>query len=284
MDKPYSSDKLRRVKDKCFKIFIFSLSVLAIIPLLFILIHIVREGAEMLSLKFLVELPKPPGEEGGGILNALLGTGILVLIASVISIPLGIAAGIYLAEKSESKIATLARLCVEILQSIPSIVIGIMVYLWIVLPTKSFSALAGGFALAIIMLPLVVRSTEETMKLIPQMLKEAALALGVPYYKVILKVVLPASLSGILTGILIGIARIAGETAPLLFTSFGSPYLTLNILKPISALPLLIFNYATSPYEEWHKVAWGASFVLVTLILVLSITARVMTRKWKTRF
>jgi len=277
-------DRFRQLKDRAFKVLVIFLSLIAIVPLLFILMHIAQKGAKMVGLDFLIGLPKPPGEEGGGILNALLGTGILVGIASVISIPLGIIAGIYLVEKGESKTAALTRLCVEILQSIPSIVIGIIAYVWIVIPMGGFSALSGGVALAIIMLPLVVRSTEETMKMIPQTLKEAALALGVPYYKAILKVVLPASLSGILTGVLIGIARIAGETAPLLFTSFGSPYLTLNLLKPISALPLLIFNYATSPYEEWHKVAWGASLILVVLILTLSVTARVMTKRWKTRF
>ncbi|MCS7233661.1 MAG: phosphate ABC transporter permease PstA [Synergistetes bacterium] len=277
-------DRLRFVKNKVFKITVIFLSLIAIIPLFLILFYIIQRGIEIISWNFVFELPKPPGEEGGGILNALLGTGILIVVASFISVPLGVLAGIYMAEQKESVVTRIARLCLEVLQSIPSIVIGIVVYLWVVKPMKGFSALAGGLSLAIIMLPLVVRSTEETIKLIPLPLKESALALGVPYYRAILKVILPASLSGILTGTLIGIARIAGETAPLLFTAFGSSYLTLSILKPISALSLLIFNYATSPYEEWHKIAWGASFLLVTLVLILSIIARVMTRKWKTRF
>lgn len=277
-------DKARLIKNKVFKAIIIFLSAIAIIPLFLILIYIVQRGIKVINWNFIFELPKPPGEEGGGIFNALVGTGMLIFIASFISIPIGILAGIYMAEQKESKITTIASLCVEVLQSIPSIVIGIIAYIWIVIPMKNFSALAGGVALAIIMLPLVIRSTEETIKLIPPALKEAALALGVPYYKAILKVVLPASLSGILTGVLIGIARIAGETAPLLFTAFGNPYFTLNFLKPINALSLLIFNYATSPYEEWHRIAWGASLLLVTLVLILSIIARVMTRKWKARF
>lgn len=277
-------EKSRLIKNIIFKVAIFSLSTIAIIPLVFIIIHVIQKGANVISWDFLLNLPKPPGEEGGGIFNALVGTGILIVLASIISIPLGIAAGIYMAEKKESKISRLASLCIEILQSIPSIVIGIIAYVWIVMPMRSFSALAGGVALGMIMFPLIVRSTEETMKLIPVSLKEAALALGVPYYRTILKVILPTSLSGIMTGILIGIARIAGETAPLLFTAFGSPYLTLNIFKPMNTLSLVVFNYATSPYEEWHRIAWGTSFILVSMVLILNIIARVMTRKWKTRF
>lgn len=277
-------NRARLIKNKAFKFAVILLSLIAIVPLFLIVIYIVQRGIKVISWGFIFELPRPPGEEGGGIFNALVGTGVLITIASLLSIPVGIAAGIYMAEKRESKVTKIASLCIEVLQSIPSIVVGIMAYIWVVMPMRSFSALAGGVALAIIMLPLVIRSTEETIKLIPVALKEAALALGVPYYKAILKVILPASLSGILTGVLIGIARIAGETAPLLFTAFGNPYLTLNLFKPINALSLLIFNYATSPYEEWHRIAWGASFLLVTLVLILSIIARVMTRKWKTRF
>ncbi len=278
------SEKSRIIKDKIFKIVIFLLATITIIPLFLILYYIVQKGLKVVSPEFLLSLPKPPGEEGGGILNALIGTGIIISLASIISIPPGIAAGIYMAERKESKLSALARLCVEVLQSIPSIVVGIVAYIWIVMPMQSFSALSGGIALGIIMFPVVVRTTEETMKFIPGTLKEAALALGVPYYKAILKVVLPASLSGILTGVLIGIARIAGETAPLLFTAFGSPHLELNLFKPMSALSLFIFNYATSPYVEWHELAWGASFILVSMVLVINIIARVIAKRWKTRF
>jgi phosphate transport system permease protein len=224
------------------------------------------------------------GEAGGGISNALAGSGILVLIASLISIPLGILAGIYLSEYRKVRFAYFSRLSVEILQGIPSIVIGIIAYIWIVLPMGSFSALSGGVALGIMMLPVIVMSTEETLKLIPDPLKEASLALGVPYPRTILKVILPAGLSGIGTGVILGIARIGGETAPLLFTAFGSPFMGLDIFKPVNSLPLLIFNYATSPYPEWHTLAWGASFVLVVFILSLNILAKMVTRKWKVQF
>ncbi len=281
-----NNDKLtlRLLKDKLFKLLIIALAFISVAPLILILIYIAQKGLSVINWEFITNLPKPVGEKGGGILNALVGTMIIVGIASIISIPPGIAAGIYMAEQEKSRISSIAKLCIEVLQSVPSIVIGIIAYVWIVMPMRGFSALSGGVALAIMMFPLVVRSTEETIKLIPVSLKEAALALGVPYYKAILKVILPAGLSGILTGILVGIARIAGETAPLLFTAFGSPYLSFNIFKPMSSLPLLIFNYATSPYEEWHRIAWGASFILVVMVLILNITARVIAKKWKTRF
>ncbi len=275
---------LRLFKDKLFKLLIIALAFISVTPLILILIYIAQKGLSVINWEFITNLPKPVGEKGGGILNALVGTIIIVGIASIISIPPGIAAGIYMAEQKESRISSIAKICIEVLQSIPSIVIGIIAYVWIVIPMRGFSALSGGVALAIMMFPLVVRSTEETIKLIPGSLKEAALALGVPYYKAILKIILPAGLSGILTGILVGIARIAGETAPLLFTAFGSPYLSFNIFKPMSSLPLLIFNYATSPYEEWHRIAWGASFVLVIMVLILNIIARVIAKRWKTRF
>jgi phosphate transport system permease protein len=172
----------------------------------------------------------------------------------------------------------------EILQGIPSIVIGIIAYSWVVISMGTFSAFSGAAALAIMMLPVVVRSTEETLKLIPEALREASLALGVPYGRTVIKVIIPAGLTGILSGVLLGIARIAGETAPLLFTAFGSPYMNVNIFKPVDSLPLLIFNYATSPYPEWHAMAWGASFVLIIIVLGLNFFTKVITRRWKVRF
>jgi phosphate transport system permease protein len=208
----------------------------------------------------------------------------LIVTASIISIPFGILIGIYLSEYKRGKFPYFSRLSLEILQGIPSIVIGIIAYVWIVVPMGSFSALSGGIALAIMMLPVIVMSTEETLKLIPDTLREASLALGVPYPRTILKVVLPAGLSGIVTGIILGIARIAGETAPLLFTAFGSPFMSTNIFKPVSSLPLLVFNYATSPYPEWHALAWGACFVLIVFILFLNLIAKVVTRRWKVQF
>jgi len=270
--------------DRLFKGLVITLSFVIILPMFFILYFIIRNGIAVINWGFLVSLPKPMGEAGGGISNALVGTVMLIVIASIISIPLGVLIGVYLSEYKRGRFPYVSRLSLEILQGIPSIVIGIIAYVWIVVPMGSFSALSGGIALAIMMLPVIVMATEETLKLIPDTLKEASLALGVPYPRTILKVVLPAGLSGIVTGIILGIARIAGETAPLLFTAFGSPFMSTNIFKPVSSLPLLVFNYATSPYPEWHALAWGACFVLIVFILVLNLLAKVVTSKWKVQF
>ncbi|NOY09193.1 MAG: phosphate ABC transporter permease PstA [Spirochaetes bacterium] len=276
--------KLRKLKNKVFKYFLYFLSGLSIIPLILIILHIIKNGISAVNIKFFTSMPKPVGESGGGILNAIVGTLMLVTIASVMAIPVGISTGIYLNEHRKNRLSYYIQLSAEVLQSIPSIVIGIVAWIWIVLPMGHFSALSGGIALGIMMLPTIIKSTEETLKLIPHSLKEASLALGVPYYKTILKVLLPASLSGIVTGILIGIARIAGETAPLLFTAFGNPFLNFSITKPVASLPLLIFNYATSPYDDWHKIAWGASLVLITFIFTLNIFTRLFTKKYKVKF
>lgn len=276
--------KIRIAKDKAFKGVIILFSFLSIMPMLLILYYIAKNGISVINWQFLVNLPKPVGETGGGIVNAIIGSGILILLSGVLSIPVGLTAGIYLSEYSESRLAYLVRLSVEILQGTPSIVIGILAYVWIVMPMRGFSALSGGIALAIMMLPVIIKATEETLKLIPYHLKEASLALGVPYYRTILKVVLPAGLNGILTGILLSVARVTGETAPLLFTAFGSPFMDMNIFKPINSLPLVIFTYATSPYPEWHAFAWGASLILVILVLFLNLVARGVSLKWKVRF
>ncbi|HMH22946.1 MAG TPA: phosphate ABC transporter permease PstA, partial [Puia sp.] len=230
---------------------------------------------------FLVNIPKPVGEAGGGIANALLGSIIIIAVASIIAVPIGILAGIYLSENRKSRLAYWCRLCVDILQGVPSIVIGIVAYFWLVKPLGGFSALSGSVALAIMMLPIVVRSTEETLKLLPDTLKEAAFALGMPFHRVIFKVIVPVGISGILSGVMLSIARITGETAPLLFTAFGNPYLSANLTKPMQSLPLLIFNYATSPYNDWHDLAWGASLILLLWVLFLNIFTKLITRKWK---
>lgn len=274
----------RILYDKLFKGLMIGLSFMAILPMFFILFFIAKNGISAINWSFLTNLPKPVGEPGGGISNALAGTVILLFIASLISIPLGVLSGVYLSEYRKGIFSYCSRLSLEILQGIPSIVIGIIAYVWIVVPSGSFSALSGGIALGIMMLPVIVMSTEETLNLVPGSLKEASLALGVPYPRTILKVILPAGTSGIVTGILLGISRIAGETAPLLFTAFGNPFMNLNILKPVNSLPLLVFNYATSPYPEWHALAWGASFVLLVFVLALNIFAKVTTRKWRVQF
>jgi len=274
----------RIAKDKGFKATVIVLSFLSMLPLFLILFYILKNGLSSLNWEFLIELPKPVGEAGGGIANAIVGSFLLVIIASLPAVPIGITVGVYLSEHKEGKLSYLVRLAVEVLQGTPSIVVGIIAYLWLVIAMGGFSALSGGIALGIMMLPVIVRATEETLKLIPDTLKEASLALGVPYYRTILKVILPAGLSGIITGILISVARIAGETAPLLFTAFGNAFMNVNVIKPVNALPLLIYNYATSPYPEWHSVAWGASCVLVGLVLTLNVVTRIIARRWKVQF
>jgi len=276
--------KVRTTKNKLFLFFVVFFAILCIIPLFLIVFYIMKQGISAINWGFLFHLPKPVGEKGGGISNALIGTIILIIIASIISIPIGITGGVYLSEFRKKKLSYYVRLSADVLQGIPSIVIGIIAYLWVVKTMGTFSALSGGVALGIMMLPLVVKSTEETLKLIPYSLKEASLALGVSYSRTILKVILPAGLSGILTGFLIGIARIAGETAPLLFTAFGSPFMSLNIFKPVNSLPLLIYNYASSPYPEWHKLAWGASFILIIFVLLINLIAKWVVKKWKVQF
>jgi phosphate transport system permease protein len=275
---------VRIVKDKMFLAGILVLSFTVLVPLFLILAYIIRNGIAVVNWGFITSLPAPVGEEGGGISNALVGTSILVGLACLFSVPLGIATGIFLSEYRKGRLSYFVRLFTEVLQGIPSIVIGIIAYSWVVIRMGGFSALSGGVALGIMMLPVVVRSTEETLKLIPDSLREASLALGVPYYKTILRIILPAAMGGILTGVLLSVARIAGETAPLLFTAFGNPFMSLNVLKPMNSLPLLIFNYATSPYPEWHGLAWGASFVLVVFVLAMNFIAKVATARWKVKF
>ena len=250
------------------------------VPLLLIIGYIFREGITKINWAFLTQVPKPVGEAGGGIVNALIGSMLIVLVAAIIAIPIGILCGIYLSENRTGRLSYWSRLSVDVLQGVPSIVTGIVVYFWVVKPIGTFSAFSGSIALAIMMLPILVRSTEETLKLIPFSLKEAGLALGLPYHKVILKVVVPCGISGILSGIMLSIARISGETAPLLFTAFGNPYLNTNMARPMQSLPLMIFNYATSPYDEWHDMAWGAALILLFTVLLLNIITKLTTRKW----
>jgi phosphate transport system permease protein len=259
-------------------------SVLCTLPLFIILIYILREGITKINWHFLINLPKPVGEVGGGIANALMGSLLIVFFAALIAIPFGIMAGIYLSENKSTKLAYWCRLAVDVLQGTPSIVVGIVIYFWIVKHLGTFSALSGSVELSIMMLPIVVRSTEETLKLLPSTLKEAGLALGLPYHKVILRIVLPCGFSGVLSGSILAVARIAGETAPLLFTAFGNPYFSTNILKPMQSLPLLIFNYATSPYDEWHDLAWGAALILLIWVLLLNIITKITTRRWKIQY
>jgi len=270
----------RNFKSILFKSVIVFFAFLITIPLIIILLYIIKQGVTQVNWNFLTNVPKPVGEKGGGIANALVGSAIMVGIASVWALPIGILAGIYLSENSKSKLAYYSGLCVDILQGVPSIVIGIVIYYWVVL-TIGYSAIAGSVALGIMMLPIVIRSTEQTLRLLPPSLKEAALSLGVPYHRVILKVIVPCGFAGILSGIMLSIARIIGETAPLLFTALGNTFLSTNITKPMESLPHVIYYYATSPYDDWHDLAWGASFILLMFVLILNIFTKVITRKWK---
>jgi phosphate transport system permease protein len=243
-----------------------------------ILGYIAYRGVTSISLQFLVDTPKPVGE-GGGIGHAIVGTLILLATASLIGLPIGIAAGIYLAEFGDGWFGRIARFVTDTLTGVPSIVVGVFVYTLIVLPMKHYSALAGALALAIVMIPIVTRTTEEMIRLVPTSLREGALALGAPQWKVTMGVVLPAAASGIATGAMLAIARVSGETAPLLFTAFGSRFFNYYLDQPMASLTVQIYNYAISPYDEWHAQAWAATLVLMALILAINIVVRFFTRK-----
>lgn len=251
---------------------------LATLPLLLILAHLVREGASALSPGFFTHMPRPVGEAGGGMANAIVGTLTLIGIASVIGLPIGIGAGLFLAEKQTTPLAHAVRFLSDVLNGLPSIVIGIFAWEFLVRPAGHFSALAGGVALGSMMIPLVTRTTEEMLKVVPLSLREAALALGYPRWRTSISVVLRTARAGIATGALVAIARIAGETAPLLFTAFGNQFWSTALREPIAALPLQIFTYAISPYDEWHRQAWAGALVLIAIVLVISLAARFATR------
>jgi len=268
--------------DIVFKKIVTIFTYLSIIPLFLIIYFVMARGLKYINLRFLTQLPKPMGEVGGGIFNAIVGSFIIVGIASLIAIPIGVISGIFLSEFKDSKISEFIKILVDTLQGIPSIVIGIIAYLWIVKPLKHFSALSGSIALSIMMLPIIIKSTEEILNMVPNEIKEGAIALGAPYYRVVLKVLLPYGFVGILTGILLGISRILGETAPLLFTAFGNQFLNFNIFKPMSTIPYVIFVYATSPYKEWHNQAFAASVVLIIIVLSINLIGRFFEKRWKT--
>ena len=253
-------------------------AVLATLPLVLILWHLLKKGATSLSLDFFTNMPKPVGEAGGGMANAIVGTLTLIGIACVIGLPIGIGAGIYLAEKRITPIAHSVRFLSDVLNGLPSIVMGIFAWEFLVRPAGHFSALAGGAALGAMMIPLVTRTSEEMLRVVPVSLREAALALGYPKWRTSISIVLRTALAGIATGALVAVARIAGETAPLLFTAFGNQFWSTSLREPIAALPLQIFTYAISPYDEWHAQAWAGALVLISIVLVISLAARFVTR------
>jgi phosphate transport system permease protein len=252
---------------------------LVILPLVVILAFLLYQGWSALNLDFFTQLPKPVGEVGGGMANAIVGSLILIGLASCVGLPVGILGGLYLAESRDTRLPWVVRFLADVLNGVPSIVIGIFAYTILVLPLRRFSAVAGGIALGVIMIPIVLRTTEEIVRLVPSSLREAGLALGVPQWKVVLRVVLPTARGGVITGAMVAIARIAGETAPLLFTAFGNRFWHQGLDQPIAALPLQIFSYAIAPYEDWHRQAWAGAFLLVVVVFVLSVIARLATRR-----
>ena len=251
----------------------------ATLPLIAILIYLVSRGASSLHLRFFTAMPAPAGEAGGGMANAIVGTLILIATASAIGLPVGVGAGLYLAERRGDKLATLVRFLADVLNGLPSIVMGIFAWEVLVRPMRHFSAMAGGIALGAMMIPMVARTTEEMVHLVPVSLREAALALGYTRWRTSLSIVVRTALGGIVTGVLVAVARVAGETAPLLFTAFGNNFWSTSLREPIAALPLQVFNYATGPYDDWHAQAWAGALVLVGIVLVISLAARIATRK-----
>jgi len=265
---------LRKLKNGAMTLSMAAATLAVLIPLLLVFVHIVKMGFSSLNLDFFIQIPKPTGEAGGGMANGMLGSGLLIFLASTLGIPVGVFGAVYLAEYGGSRISNVIRFAADILSGIPSIITGMIAYTLLVVPFKGFSALAGAFALTLIMVPIVLRTTEEQLKLVPTTLREASLALGVPLWRTTLKVTLRSAMKGVLTGVLLATARIAGETAPLLFTALGNQFWSRSLTEPIAALPLQIFNFAIAPYEDWHRLAWAGALVLVTIMFALSLTAR----------
>ena len=246
----------------------------SVLVLFFILGYLFFNGGTSINWDFFTKLPKPVGETGGGMANAIVGSGKILLLASLMGVPIGFLGGVYLAEFSGKGMASVVRYSADLLNGVPSIVIGIFAYSLVVLPFKHFSAFAGAFALGMMMIPITLRSTEEFLKSVPRMLREAAMALGASKWKTIATVIVPAAYRGIMTAILLALARVAGETAPLLFTAFGNRYWSPGWNQPTSSLPVVIYTYAVSPYDDWHRQAWAAGLVLLGLVLIINILAR----------
>jgi len=269
----------RRIKSGFFTGLVTLLCFLAVLPLFLIFADLVHKGASSINWDFFVQIPVPAGQSGGGVANAIVGTIIIVLIACFVGIPIGIGTGLYLAEYGTGRLGWMVRFLADVLNGTPSIVVGIFAWTWFVKPVHHFSALAGGVALALLMVPMLARTTEEMLRLVPHSLREAALALGYPRWRTSLSVMARVALSGIVTGSLVGVARVAGETAPLLFTALGNINFDTNIKEPMQTLSLQIFTYATGPFEDWHRLAWASALVLMSLVLALALAARWATRK-----
>ncbi len=273
-----ASYRWRKVKSGGATVFSLVCVVLAVAPLFMIFFYTLFQGISALNLDFFIKMPKPVGEAGGGMANALVGTGILIGLGALFGLPVGIMSGIYLAEYGNNPFASTVRFLSDVLSGIPSIVVGVVAYVIVVLPMKHFSALAGGVALGILMIPTITRTTEEMIRLVPHYYREAGLALGIPQWKTTLRIILPTALKGITTGILLALARAAGETAPLLFTALGNRFWSTSIGQPIASLTVFIYDYAKAPFEDWNRQAWAAAFVLIALIFLLNLVFRFVTR------
>lgn len=282
MESSIKQSKFFNTRKKLTSHFMMTLSFLAalisIIPLVFIFYYTISKGITYLNLDFFLQMPKPVGETGGGMANAIVGTLILIGLGAVIGLPVGIMTGIYLSEFGKNKFGSTVRFLIDVLSGVPSIVVGVVAYTLIVVPMKHFSAVAGGFALGILMIPTITRTTEEMIKLVPHSLREAGLALGIPKWKTTLSIVLKTAWKGIATGILLGLSRAAGETAPLLFTALGNRFWSTDIMQPIASLTVYIYDYAKAPFDDWNNQAWTAALVLILLISFLSLLFKFLTR------
>jgi phosphate transport system permease protein len=274
-----TSTTRRKALSAVFVAFCAGSVLVALVPLGFVLFFVISQGLQSINLAFFTHLPLPVGEAGGGMANAVVGTLIVSGLAALMAVPIGILSGIYMAEYTGSRFAGLVRFAADTLNGVPSIVIGLFAYVVAVLPFRQFSALAGGFALGVMMIPIIARTTEELLLLVPETLREGALALGATRTRAVFSVVVPAALPGIVTGVVLALARIAGETAPLLFTAFNNRFFSTSLRQPISTLTVQVFTYATGPYEDWHRQAWAGALVLVSIVLGCSLLARLATRR-----
>jgi len=272
------SYRKRKAKDLFMCGLLVLAALIALSPLFSVLGYVFAQGYSHLNLAFFTQVPRPIGEAGGGMANALAGTLTLVAISSIIGVGWGVVAGVYLSEYGNGRSAAVVRFGTDMLASVPSIVVGLFIYALVVVPMKRFSALAGGLALGILMIPIVARNTEEMMRLVPVHIREAGLALGLPRWKVIVRIALRGCVSGILTGVMLGIARVAGETAPLLFTALSNQFWSSDLSQPMASLPVTIFKFAMSPYENWQKLAWAGVFLITVGVLILNIVARTFFR------
>ncbi|HEV2331208.1 MAG TPA: phosphate ABC transporter permease PstA [Verrucomicrobiae bacterium] len=279
-----SNHRQRQIRNALTQAIACACAVLVIMPLVLVFYHLVRLGFTSMNLAFFTQLPRAVGETGGGMGNAIVGTFILLAEAVVIGVPIGVLGGVFLSEYGSQSVNWWIRFGADILNGVPSIVWGLVVYVLVVVPMHGFSALAGGIVLGLIMIPLVMRTTEEVLRLVPGGYREAALALGISKWRTILQIVVRTALKGIVTGVLLALARVAGETAPLLFTAFGNRYWAHKLTEPIAALPLQIFNYAVSPYDDWHRQAWAGALVLLLLVLFINMSVRFLTReRWRAK-